>query len=134
MVETVMALGIVSFSLIPILGLLPVALSSTRVATTQTNAMNVMTAIATDLKANPTGVSPRYSINTQGSGSQILYLDEAGNASTALQTGQSRYKATIKTATFSTTSSLVRVTVTWPPQASGANITGSVDVVVSLDK
>jgi uncharacterized protein (TIGR02598 family) len=133
LVECVIAVGIVCFSILPMLGLLPAGLNSTRSASVQTGAMNLITSIAADLRTATVGASPRFSINKSASDvdQQTLYFDESG-AITSLQANM-RYRADIKMIKISDTKSLGRVTVTWPPQATTKNALGLADVVVSLE-
>ncbi|SDU17962.1 Verru_Chthon cassette protein B [Verrucomicrobium sp. GAS474] len=134
LVEVVIAIGIVSLALLPLLGLLPVGLNSNRSSTTQTGAMSLITAISADIRSTTatTGVSPRFGIRTTASGGQTLYFDESETV-TGLQPGKPGYKADIEPVKISTTMTALRVTVSWPPQASGGNVLGSADVIVPVD-
>jgi uncharacterized protein (TIGR02598 family) len=134
LVEVVLALGIASISMVSILGLLPVGLNSSRSSTAQTGAMNLITAIAADIRATSStaSVSPRYSISTGNTASQTFYFDEQDNITTGLQTS-SRYKAAVQAVWQpSTNETLHRVTVSWPAQAPASAPGSSVDVMVSL--
>jgi len=136
LVEVVLALGVASFSMISIFGLLPVGLSNSRGSTAQTGAMNLITSIAADIRSTPAtaSISPRYSISTGNTASQTFYFDEQGNITTGLQTG-SRYKVAIQAVWQpSTKEALHRMTVSWPAQAQASALGGSADVVVSLPK
>lgn len=130
LVECVVAVGIVCVSILPMLGLLPSGLNNTRNASVQTGAMNLITAIAADLRTTNVGISPRFAINKSATGSQTFYFDDAGAITSAL--ANSRYKADIQMIPISSTKALSRVTLVWPPQATVQNSLGSVDVVVSL--
>ncbi len=134
LVEVVLALGIASFSMVSILGLLPVGLSNSRSSTAQTGAMNLITAIAADIRSTPStaSASPRYAIPTGDTTSQTFYFDEQGHIATGLQTS-SRYKALVQAIWQSSTNATMhRVTVSWPAQAEASTMGGSVDVMVSL--
>lgn len=137
--EVVIALGVASFSLLAILGLLPVGFSSIQSATAQTGAMNLVTSIAADLRATPSAqnISLQYKISkTPPAAGQTLYIDEAGGASATIQSGtHPRYKALVQAVPpLAGANAIVieRVTITWPPQASAANVNGAVEVLVSL--
>jgi len=136
LVEVVLALGVASFSMVSILGLLPVGLNNSRSSTAQTGAMNLITSIAADIRSTPStaSVSPRYLIATGNTTSQALFFDAQGEVTNSIQPG-SRYKAVVQAVWQpSTNETLHRVTVSWPAQTSGAVPGGSVDVVVSLTK
>jgi uncharacterized protein (TIGR02598 family) len=60
LVELTIALGVVVFSLVTILGLLAVGINSTHTSTVQTAATNILTAVASDLEACP-NITPSYS-------------------------------------------------------------------------
>lgn len=133
MVEIVVALGVASFTMVSILGMLPIGLSNSRSSTAQTGAMNLITAIAADLKATGAGATatPRFAIATNATGGQTYYFNEEGTVSTALAP-DSRYKASVQAVwTPSTHETVQRVTISWPAQASAPNLGGSADVVVS---
>jgi uncharacterized protein (TIGR02598 family) len=131
LVEIVIALGVASFSLTSMLGLLPVGLSNTHTATTQTGAMNLMTAISADIRTATSDTSARFGINPTATSPQTLYFDESGNV-TDLQKQNARYKVMIQAVWKpSSTETVNRITITWPPQAPAANAMGSADAVVS---
>jgi uncharacterized protein (TIGR02598 family) len=132
LVEIVIAIGIASFSLISMLGLLPVGLSNTHTATTQTGAMNLMTALSADIRTATSGSSSiRFGINPTKTSAQTLYFDESGNV-TDLQNSNARYKVMIQAVWQPSSNETVnRITITWPPQAPASNVMGSADAVVS---
>jgi uncharacterized protein (TIGR02598 family) len=133
LVECVIAVGVVSVSLVPMIGLLPVGLTGASSSSTQTSASNIATAIAADLRTAEGASSPRFAINLGSTADQTVYLDEAGAPSATLAPS-SRYKALVKLVPVSSTMNMGRVTITWPAQAAAANVTGSVDAVVPVAK
>jgi Tfp pilus assembly protein PilV len=60
LVEVTIALAVVVFCLVTILGLLAVGINSTQASTVQTSATNILTAVASDLEADP-NITPSYS-------------------------------------------------------------------------
>lgn len=131
LVEIVIALGIASFSLISMLGLLPVGLNNTHCATTQTGAMNLLTTISADIRTAGSGTSARFGIDPTATNAQTIYFDESGNV-TDLQRGDARYKAVVQAVWQPSSNETVnRINITWPPQAPASNAMGSVEVVVS---
>ncbi|XHR31134.1 MAG: Verru_Chthon cassette protein B [Chthoniobacteraceae bacterium] len=135
LVEITLALGIASFSLVSVLGLLPIGLSNARSATNQTAAMNLVTVIAADVRATPAGAtqSPRFKIDVSTlNQQQTLYFSDLGTASASLD-GDARYKAVIKAVWQpSSNETLTRIKIVWPPQASSQS--DSVETVVSLSQ
>ncbi len=62
LVELTIALGVISFCLITIIGLLAVGVNSTHSSTVQTAATNILTAVSSDLEAVP-NITPAYSLS-----------------------------------------------------------------------
>lgn len=134
LVEVAIAIGIASFVLVPIVGLLPVGLSCFRSSTAQIGAVNLVTAIAADIRATPSKAnqSVLYGILATSTAGQTLYFSDGGVSTAGIQ-ADSCYKALVQTVWQPSTNQTVqRVTVTWPPQASASNIGGSVEALVSL--
>ena len=136
LVEVALSIGVASVSLLPILALLPVGLSNAQSATMQTGAMNVIAAIAADIRITPPGTtaSPRFAINQAGATARTLYFTGAGTLSAATQ---SLYKAVIQgvplsAATPAVSGTMDHITITWPALAPASSFTGSVEVMVSL--
>jgi len=65
LVEVTIALGVVVFCLVTILGLLAVGINSTHASTVQTSAANILTAVASDLEAAP-NITPSYGVDAKG--------------------------------------------------------------------
>jgi uncharacterized protein (TIGR02598 family) len=59
LVELTIALGVISFCLLTIIGLLAIGINSTHSSTTQTAATNLLTAVTSDLEAVP-NITPAY--------------------------------------------------------------------------
>jgi uncharacterized protein (TIGR02598 family) len=144
LVEVVFALGIASFCLMSIVGLLPIGLSSSVSATTQTGAVNIMTAIVADLHNTPNGSgqkSPLYSFDIGNPlNSSTLYFDEGGGGS-ASPVANSRYRVTVTNVSDRANlnsqqrrASSVRILVSWPALTTISNALGSVDTCVNLDR
>jgi uncharacterized protein (TIGR02598 family) len=134
LIEVTLAIGVASFSLISILALLPVGLNSAQSATMQTGAMNVIAAVAADIRITSPGAtaSPRFAINPATT--KTLYFSQAG---TLTHAGQPIYKVAIQNvqpspATPAVSGTMDHITVTWPALAPASSATGSVDVMVSL--
>jgi uncharacterized protein (TIGR02598 family) len=95
LVEIVLALGVVAFCLIAVVGLMPVGVQINRNASSQTAATNIMATIVSDLRTTPAAAttSPQFGI-TFGT-DKTLYFDASGQASTSLSPA-SRYQLNIR--------------------------------------
>jgi len=143
LVELTLALGVASFCLIALFGLMPVGIQTNRNATSQTAATNIMGAVVADLRATPTrvGTSTEYQI-TLGTGPgcpstvspapATLYFDGTGQFSTSLG-ANSRYQLNI-TWYGSTGLRYADVKVTWPAAATPGNASGSTEMFAALDR
>jgi Tfp pilus assembly protein PilV len=160
MIEVTLALGVAGFCLLSIVGLLPVGLTSNQASIEQTMAVNISSALVSDLRtAQPMGanISPRFGlpIPAAGAGSSMhtVYLASDGAATTVdtppVTSGSSisRYRATIlfyppanNPQPAQRTATEVRVLITWPALAdtnyakAPANYTGSYEAETALDR
>jgi hypothetical protein len=105
-------LGVASFCLIALFGLVPLGLNTNQNASEQTAAAGVATAISADLHSNPvaSGSTSRFGllIPPAGGGSSVqsLFFTVDGNESATVSTsgtGPSRYRATITLTPVNTT-------------------------------
>lgn len=148
LVEVTLAIGVVSFAMIVVFGLLPVGLNSSQNSIEQTAANDVLAAVATDLRATPptsppggVAVSARFGIAipanpvTSSPSPTVLYFDGDGTCSNS-QTATSRYRMEV---TFlpnakerAATRALLKVT--WPAPASPANAAGTVSMFAAFDR
>ncbi len=143
LVEVTMALGITTFALVVILGLLPVGIGAQETSLNETTATNVATGIIADLRQVPStyAISLNTSLSTKSSRYGVdvtqpattIYLDASGtlqaSASTAL------YKATVhltQPAGTTRTATYGSIVITWPPSSSTP--VGSVTLFVALDR
>ena len=144
LVEVTLALGIAVFCLVVVFGLMNVGINTSASSMEQTNASNILSAVAADLRATST---------TAGASSTVYLIPTPVN----VQTGSTPAPST--TATYSKTldasgqvvatggryqldvwtmpsvgrdASRVRIMVSWPPKA--VTPAGSVEAVVSLDR
>ncbi len=142
LVEITLALGVAAVSLLAVFGLLAAGAQTNRSATEQTRAVNIISAVATDLRATPSALSRslQYHIsipaNPVSRTSTTLYFDSSGQSSTALRSN-SRYRLVV---TFLPNGSgraatLVALRLTWPAAADPGNATtGSAEVFTALDR
>ena len=133
LVELTLALGIAAFCLIAVFGLMPVAVLTSRNATSQTRATNIMAAVVADLRGTPTAntTSAQFGI-TFGTNPPRLYFDGSGQFTTSLG-ANSRYQLNV---TWYGTTGLryADVKATWPAAATLANASGSVETLTAFDR
>jgi len=152
MIEVAFALGILSFCLIAIVGLLPIGLQSNQAAIEQTAAASVACTLVADLQTAPPGGHSRWGLQIPCAGEcsdsmpSTIFLGANGQplaASNGSASEAPRYRASIaftppdanqKTATG------VRILITWPPMADGGSaswpskFSGSYEVVTALER
>jgi uncharacterized protein (TIGR02598 family) len=149
LVEVTLALGIAAFCLIAVFGLMPVGVQTSRNATSQTRATNIIAAVVADLRTTTetpgtwTGTSPQFCIPLGTS--RTLYFDSEGRCSSDLGGTtspcgvalvpplQARYQVNV---TFPSTGNLTYADLkaTWPAAATTANASGSVEMFAALDR
>jgi len=131
--EVTLALGIAAFCLVAVFGVMPVGVQTSRNATSQTAATNILAAVVADLRATPatSSTSTQYGV-TFGTNPSPLYFDGAGQFSNSLN-ANSRYQLNV---TWSGSSGLryADVKVTWPAAATAANANGSVEMFAAFDR
>lgn len=146
LVEVSLALGVAAFCLVAVFGLLPTGLNTNRASIEQTAATNLQTAIAADLRTVPNPPpggtaqsSAEFGIRIPASGdgaaSSTIFVAENGQA--VKVASDARYLVSISItppAAGSKQATLVHLLLTWPPTASIANTTGSVESVIALDR
>jgi uncharacterized protein (TIGR02598 family) len=146
LVEVTLALGIASFCLIAVFGLMPVGIQTNRNATSQTAATNVMAAVFADLRATPRASTTSSQLSIRFGTGKTLYFDSQGQASCDVAgllkpncssswaaPLQTRYRVNIS---FPQTGVLTYadVKVTWPAAATPANASGSVETFAAFDR
>jgi uncharacterized protein (TIGR02598 family) len=133
LVEVTLALGVSSFGMLAIFGLLPVGLSSSQTSGQQTMAANIATAIVADMNQVPNSsaiaassgalnaVSPQYSIDVTGSSAhQSFYTDGSGKYLSKSYTPAARYSVSVnlaKPASGSRQAPNGVVAIAWPAAA-----------------
>lgn len=142
LVEVALALGVASFCMVALLGLIPAGLNSSQNAISQTGAVGVIRSIATDLKSARLSAteSPEYALPLDGASSTELFVEEGGRFSRTLaQVPRARFRATVTTLEPSTaddapSASLQRIVISWPAAAEPAEATGRLETIVALDR
>jgi len=161
LVEVAFALGIASFCLVPLFGILPTGLSSNTAAIEQTAAANIARSIIADLRATPPssalatsslfklqvpakGGADSISASSSGKPQTLFFAGDGSFNTKATTTGAngSRYRAAIgflpPSSGIGATS--VRVLITWAALADQTtnswpkNFSGSYETVTALDR
>jgi Tfp pilus assembly protein PilV len=142
LVEVTLALGIISFSLLALFGLLATGSRLSHTASEQTASVGILSAVVSDLRATPKTVATSLQFGipipaTPGGGSTTtLYLTSTGNSSTALGR-DSRYRLIVtflpNSGTLSAT--LAELRLTWPAAADPTNAnTEASEFFLALDR
>lgn len=138
LVEVALALGVASFCLIAVFGLIPVGMQTNRNATAQTVAAGILSSVIADMRGTPNSspTSAQYGI-TFGTPA-TLYFDGEGTYANSLGP-KSQYRAAVR---FPPNRSggfapvYADLTVTWPAAANPATIAmgGSVETFAAFDR
>ena len=146
LVELTLAIGIAALCLIAVFGLVPVGVQTNRNATSQTAATNILSSVASDLRASPPNQqsSSIYGISRSKNTWTTVCFD--GKGGWTKLTGPNRYPACLADSVYrlyvqidnTTTSPVyppvahVYLRVTWPALASSsATASGSVETVTA---
>lgn len=140
LVEVTLALGVATFCLVGLFGLLPVGFQATQNSASQTAAASVLSSVVADLRATPktSPMSPQHEI-TFGN-AKTLYFDGEGRAVSPMDPNAApRYRVTISFppspgGSFAPT--FVSLKVTWPALVDPATAppAGSVETFTALDR
>jgi len=151
LVEITLALGVASFCLIAVFGLVPVSVQTNRNTTSQTAATSVIAAVVADLRATPPTSPPgeartslQYQIPipqnpvTASTTVDPIFFAQDGTFSTTMQP-LSRYRLTV---TFAPNGPGTRnptyadVRITWPAPVNPTTTTpsGSVEMFAAFDR
>jgi uncharacterized protein (TIGR02598 family) len=148
LVEVTLALGVAAFSLLVILGMLPVSLKTNQSSSQQTTANGIISQVAADLRAAarlpPGQVSKQFSLHPHNGGPwdptpDYLYFDYDGrptgtNQSTAPSGVLYRVTVTYRLPPTDTTS-LADIRVSWPAaQSDQTKVAGSVEMFVAINR
>jgi uncharacterized protein (TIGR02598 family) len=156
LIEVVLALGVAVFCLLPIVGLIPIGLTTNQDTIRETTATSLAEAVASDLKATPSSAttSPYYSLGVPATGGSVttttLYLtgagssiDNSGTKLTTPSTTEPTYLATVvvtPAATGTLNASTARILITWPALPNQLNnqaptqYQGSFEAIVGLSR
>ena len=149
LVEVSLAMGLTVFSLLALLGLLPIGLKSEQTARAETAASGILSTVTADLRATPPAsasgeptVSGQFEIPLPasplvGESAPVTRFFSSDGTCTTTLASHSRYRLTLvfptngleaKTATF------VSLRVSWPAMAKPENAAGCVTTFLALDR
>jgi hypothetical protein len=134
LVEVTLSLGVMSFCLLTLFGLLPTGLNSNYAAIAQSSAINVISSIHSDLKATPKSVAASSCLSLPlDKDSAAIYLNADGTLDTK---AKARYRAMVYlkpgTGKGATTG---RIVVSWPAQQDNVKLAaGMVETFIALDR
>jgi uncharacterized protein (TIGR02598 family) len=153
LVEVAFALGVASFCMVTLLGLIPVGLHNYQQADNQSIMANLTTSVAQDLQATSAittpAISPQFSFTIPASNGtpnptpQTVYVDAAGKPTTGPADVNSIYRLSVAffpPPTNSKAATVARIQVTFPAHAdtvSGAwptKYTSMFETMVSLNR
>jgi len=148
LVEVTLALGMVVFCLVIIMGLLALGITSTQVSAVQTSATNILTAVVSDLEStqNPlpkngtSQKSPLYQIVLPAAGTTAsatpttIYIGEDGQV--VPSSSGALYRLSVWTTGSTTTQqeTLVRLLISWPAPSPYTAAQGSLDNVIAINR
>ena len=148
LVEVTLALGIAVFCLVVVFGLMNVGMNTSAGSIEQTNASNIVCAVAADLRAAPTPATVGNSVTSALYNLQIPPNQTSGStpappsnptdsrtldANGQITTATGRYQLDVwAMPSVSRDATRVRIMMSWPPKAQVP--AGSVESVVSLDR
>jgi uncharacterized protein (TIGR02598 family) len=148
--EIALALGIFSFALVSMLGLLSVGMKNSRKANIQVSASNVMASIAADIQSslksksgtNYSVASPRLGItavvDASGNVTSVKPAYQVLDEACTVVGGSAGVNALVKTFGVTLTAAApgttaLRVTISWPPNPlPGVNPEGTLDTLIPL--
>lgn len=122
LLEVAIALGVVSFALVAVLGILPIGMGAASDVVQFTAASQIAGAIDCDLRnSSLTNTNSAFYRIPLGQGTNDFYFDSLGNTSTAA-TAKFRARVTINPPVGAVSGSYVSILLAWP---AGAAITNS---------
>ena len=130
LVEVTLALGIASFCLLAVFGLLPTGINCNRASVEQTAAASLARAIVADLRAtsHASNSSPQYAIPFPATSNSLYFAEDGTTGSTS-----ARYLATI-TINPAAPTAFANIRITWPASAPVASASGSYEVTTAIGR
>ncbi len=138
LVEVVIAIGIASFCLVAMLGLIPSGMKAVRASTEQTAATSLMMAIASDLRTTPSSntISSQFGITIPSSGgnTNTIYLNEDGSTNASAASSRYAVSVTLSNSANATALTSALIQIWWPAAAQLTNAQGSIETVTAFSQ
>lgn len=136
LVEITLSLGVMSICLLALVGLLPIASQTNRLAAADTASASIASEILADIRATPRAAPTSAQFAVPFNANSVLFFDAEGQVTRALN-NNSIYKAEV---TFPINSSganaatFVHLKVSWPAAATPANAGGKAEMFTALNR
>jgi len=147
LVEVTMALGVVSFCLLALCGLLPIGLRTNQASVEQTVANGIFSSVIADLRATPMASGTLSGTSTQQfaipipagpttPGTSTLYFTGDGQVTSSQSLARYLLTVTFVSNKSSTvrTATLANMVLSWPAAANPSLANGSAQTFVALDR
>lgn len=131
LVEVTLAMGLVSFCLVAMLGMLPVGLNQEQRSTEQLNAMHVIAAISSDFQTGSAVSTPRFGLPLAAAGSGAFLVNRA--LEIASSSDDAEYKVWYRLAPASTDSARGQMHVFVSRARPSDTVTGSLAELTGRD-
>ncbi len=138
-----LALGVAAVSLLAIFTLLPIGLETNRQSVEQTASVDILSAVAADLRATARGVgsSSQFNINIPSNpiiastAVATIYFDSAGQVVPSGSTARYRITVTfLDNGNRPRTATLAGLKATWPATAAITDAQGSAEMFAAFDR
>ena len=136
LVEITLALGVMAICLLAVLGLLPIASNTNRLAAADTASASIAAAVLADLRATPKTAASSTQFAISFGANSVLFFDAEGQPTTTVDAA-SIYRADV---TFpinpagANAATFVHVKVSWPAAASPTNAAGTAEMFSALNR
>ncbi len=142
LVEVTLALGVASFALTAIFGLLPLGLMLSRGAIDQTAASGILSVIAADLRsASPTatksaqfGITIPANATTAGGEMQLFFGDDGEFTTAAASDSRFRMSLSFLPGDHPKAPLKAAIQLGWPAAVEPSQATGKVEALVTIDR
>jgi|GEM_PF-1847987 len=135
LVEVVLALGIVGFCMLAIVGMLPVGLSANKNSIRQSAAANLARGIVADLRAAKstanTNQSPQYAILFSTTAPQTTYFGDDGTKASSPPAGGFQATTTVNANSVPVS---VKIRITWPAAMPAASASDAFEITTAIDR
>jgi uncharacterized protein (TIGR02598 family) len=136
LVEITLSLGVISICLLAVLGLLPIASQTNRLAAADTAAASIASALLADIRATPKAAATSSQFAVPFNANAVLFFDAEGEA-TATLSNSSIYRADVVfplNSSGANAATFIHVKVSWPAAASPSNAAGKAEMFTAVNR